>query len=145
MKIGLQGMEELDYKDINRGATHYEVFEFDGRFCHESKHSSATPQLMEVLGGIGQESEPERVMLNIRAVDAQQSFTAFVELKVIRLEDHHYKRTDDESQKRNRKDAKKNQKFLGHLDKYKNQPKVKKPPAKPTRLQRLAGPINEWA
>ena len=27
----------LKYKDFNRGASHYEIFEFTGRFCHESK------------------------------------------------------------------------------------------------------------
>lgn len=127
-------MEQLDYKDIHRGGTNYEVFEFEGQFCHESKHSSATPQLMEVLGGIGNDSEPERVMVRIRAVDSEQTFTAFVELKMIRIEDHEYKRSNDERKKWNRKDAKKNKKFLGHLPQYQNMPKEKKPPAKPRRL-----------
>lgn len=141
MKIDLEGMEELDYKDIHRGGTNYEIFEFEGEFCHESKHSSATPQLMEVLGAMGQNSEPERIMVRIRAVDSQETFAAFVELKMIRLEDHHYERSDDERKKWNRKDAKKNKKFLGHLSKYQNMPVERKPPAKPRRTN---VPINEW-
>jgi len=145
LKIGLEGMNDLDYKEFNKGGCHYEVFEFEGQFCHESKHTSATPQLMEVLGGIGESSEPERVMVTFRALEAKQTFTAFVELKVIRLEDHQYHHSDDESDQWNRKDAKKNKKFLGHLEKYKNQPKTKKPPAKPARLQRLSEPVSEWA
>ena len=135
-------MEQLHYKDIHRGGTNYEVFEFEGQFCHESKHSSATPQLMEVLGGIGNDSEPERVMVRIRAVDSEQTFTAFVELKMIRIEDHDYERSNDERKKWNRKDAKKNKKFLGHLPQYQNMSKEKKPAAKPRRLNT---PSNQWA
>lgn len=132
----------LKYKDINGGACHYEVFEFEGQFCHESKNSSTTPQLMEVLGGMGETSVPERVQVTFRSLETKQTFTAFVEMKLIRIEDHRYHRTDDKGQKRNRKDAKKNKRFLGHLDQYKNMPRPeRKPPAKPRRTNI---PINEW-
>lgn len=134
----------LKYKDFNRGASHYEIFEFTGRFCHESKHSSATPQLAEVLGSMNDCSTPERIMVEVRAREAEQTFTAFVELKLIRFEDHYYERTDDESEERNRKDAKKNQKFLGHLQQY-APPKTSKPAAKPKRLEPLTAAESEWA
>ena len=51
-------------------------------------------------------STPERIMVEVRAREAEQTFTAFVELKLIRFEDHYYERTDDESEERNRKDTK---------------------------------------
>ena len=48
---GYGDLEELSYSQYIRGAQHYEVFHFEGSFCHESKHCSSTPKLMEVLGG----------------------------------------------------------------------------------------------
>ena len=69
---------------------------------------------MEVLGGIG-DSAPERVMVLCRSEDTGETFKAFVEMKIVSLEDHCYQSPDRESVKRNTKDAKKNKKFLGHL------------------------------
>ena len=38
-------------------------------------------------------STPERIMVEVRAREAEQTFTAFVELKLIHFEDHYYERT----------------------------------------------------
>ena len=54
-------------------------------------------------------------MLLCRSEDTGETFKAFVEMKIVSLEDHCYKSPDRESIKRNTKDAKKNKKFLGHL------------------------------
>ena len=137
---GYGDLEELSYSQLRRGAQYYEVFHFEGSFCHESKHSSSTPKLMEVLGGIG-ESDPERVMVLCRSEDTGETFKAFVEMKIVSLEEHCYQSPDRESVKRNTKDAKKNKKFLGHLPNHKPKRKPKKPTAKPRRLQ---VPINKW-
>ena len=113
------------------------LFHFEGSFCHESKHSSSTPKLMEVLGGIG-ESAPERIMIVCKSEDTGETFKAFVEMKIVSLEDHCYQSPDRESVKRNTKDAKKNKKFLGHLP-------VKQvvPPKKIT--TKSTAPENKWA
>ena len=84
---GYGDLEDLSYAQYRRGAQHYEVFHFEGSFCHESKHSSSTPKLMEVLGGIC-DSEPERVMLLCRSEDTGETFNGCGELKIVRLEDH---------------------------------------------------------
>ena len=56
---GYGDLEELSYTQLRRGAQYYEVFHFEGSFCHESKHSSSTPKLMEVLGGSGTQTPSE--------------------------------------------------------------------------------------
>ena len=124
-----------------RYKNNYEIFDFRGKFMHESRHMSATPQLMEVLGEEGDVS-PQRIMITCRAVDAQEVFTAFVELKLISIKDHYYERTDDESEKRNRKDAKKNEKFLGHLPQH---PKKRKRKPQRTNKPVLDKPIDKFA
>ena len=134
---GYGDLEGIHYSQYIRGAQHYEVFHFEGSFCHESKHSSSTPKLMEVLGGIG-ESDPERVMVLCRSEDTGETFKAFVEMKIVSLEEHRYQGTDRESIKRNTKDAKKNKKFLGHL------PLKQVTPPKKIATKSTA-PENEWA
>ena len=134
---GYGDLEELSYTQLRRGAQYYEVFHFEGSFCHESKHSSSTPKLMEVLGGIG-DSDPERVMVLCRSEDTGETFKAFVEMKIVSLEEHCYQSPDRESVKRNTKDAKKNKKFLGHLP-----VKQVSPPQK--LATKSSAPENEWA
>lgn len=134
---GYRDLEGLYYSQYIRGSQHYEVFHFEGFFCHESKHGSTTPKLMEVLGGIG-DSPPERVMVSCRSEDTGETFKAFVEMKIVSLEDHCYQSPDRESVKRNAKDAKKNKKFLGHL------PVKQVAPPKKIATKSTA-PDNEWA
>ena len=138
---GMGELENLSYKEM-RGTYFYETFHFEGSFCHESKHKSSTPKFFEILGGMNRgESAPERIMVHCRSEETGETFEAFVEMKIVSLEQHHYKASNDEDDERNTKDAKKNQKFLGHLPNYPKKRKPKKPPAKPRRLQ---VPINEW-
>ena len=134
---GYGELDKLSYTQYTRGAQHYEVFNFEGSFCHESKHSSSTPRLMEVLGGIG-ESDPERIMIVCRSEDTGETFKAFVEMKIVSLEEHCYQSTDRESVKRNAKDAKKNEKFLGHLP-------VKQVSPSQKFTTKSSAPENKWA
>jgi len=89
----------------------YPVFNFDGVFCHESKHHSSTAQLLEVMDA----NRPEQIQIKVTAQDTGETFEAVAELVIIRVEDHRYQRTDAEGDKRNRKDAKKSQKLIAHL------------------------------
>ena len=89
----------------------YPVFNFNGVFCHESKHFSSTAQLLEVMDA----QNPEQIQIKITAQDTGETFDAVAELVIIRVEDHRYQRTDAEGDKRNRKDAKKSQKLIAHL------------------------------
>jgi hypothetical protein len=90
------------------GKAAYEVFSFVGHFCHESQHHSATPQLLEVLHG----ENPEQIQVKIQAQDAAETFEAIVEMKLIRVEKHSYKRPDHERNERDRKFARQSKKLI---------------------------------
>ena len=90
------------------GTAAYEVFSFVGHFCHESQHHSATPQLLEVLHKV----DPEQIQMRITAQDAGETFDAIVEMKLIRVEGHRYKRPKSERSERDKRYAKKSEKLI---------------------------------
>ena len=89
----------------------YPVFNFSGVFCHESKHHGSAAQLLEITNP----KQPEQIQVKVTAQDTGEVFEAVAELVIVSVKKHSYKPTDAEGNKRNRKDAKKNQKLIAHF------------------------------
>ena len=79
--------------------------EIEGNFMHETQRISATPQLLEAL-------EENDMQFTVHAQDSDEVFVIVAKLKFVRLQEHHYARSNSETDKWNAKDAKKNEKLF---------------------------------